>query len=276
MKFVPVQPISTSLQIGRGRFFAYAMPPGWSVGEDGQFALTLIAPDRKALTIMVGNAGVPPNYHPGQFAWDKMMALGPQSLSFGQPQQAPPIAGFAHAFDFEVAYFIQGVPCRGLIKVSIAPAYDSATMAMTAALSAADRWPAYATWLPQVANQVAAIDGAAFGMRGLMQQNLSNSMAYAEAASAYRSWSQKNWQDVTEARGASEDRRNTAFRENLGAVQTYADPFGAGRSLELPTKFARYWTDRNGNVVGTDDPSADPNAGSTAEWRRLELLRSAD
>lgn len=274
-KFVPIKPVaSKALQIGRGRFFSYALPPNWSVGEDGQFALTLVAPDRKALTIMVGNAGVPPQYSPGQFAWDKLMAIGPQNLSFGEPRQSQPIQGFAHAFDFEVSYFAQGVPCRGLVKVSIAPAYDSSTMAMTAALSAADQWPAYASWLPQVANQVAAADGAAFGMRGLMQQNLANSTAYAEAAKAYRSWSQKNWQEVTDDRNASVDRRNTAVRENLGGVQSFADPFGTNRSVELPLTYKQYWVDQNGNVVGTDDPGADPNVGSKQEWRRMKRVNA--
>lgn len=258
-----------ALQIGQGRFFAYAKPPDWSVGEDGQFALSLIAPDQKALTVMVGNAGLPPGYPPGQFAWEKLMALGPQALAFGEPRPAAPVTGFAQAVEFEVRYTMQGVPCRGLVKVSVAGAYDTMTMAMTAALSAADQWASYEAWLPQVANQIAAIDGAAFGMRGLMQQNLQNSTAYAEAAKAYRRWYQQNWQAVTDDRAASQDRRNTAVRENLGGVQRYQDPFGNSSPLELPTTYQSYWADAEGNVIGTNDPNADPNRGATKEWRRL-------
>lgn len=259
-----------ALQIGQGRFFSYAKPPDWTVGEDGQFALSLVAPDQKALTVMVGNAGLPPGYPPGQFAWDKLMALGPQELSFGEARPAAPVPGFGQAVEFEVRYAMQGVPCRGLVKVSVAGAYDTATMVMTAALSVTEQWPGYASWLPQVANQIAAIDGAAFGMRGLMQQNLQNSTAYAEAAKAYRSWSQRNWQAVTDDRAASQDRRNAAVRENLGGVQTYNNPFGSSPPLQLPTTYQRYWTDAEGNVVGTNDPNADPNVGDTKEWRRLE------
>ena len=33
-----------------------------------------------------------------------------------------------------------------------------------------------------------------------------------------------------------------------------------------------YWTDRQGRVVGTDDPSANPNMGSTSEWRKMERV----
>ena len=63
--FVEVKPVSRSvvqpptLRLASGRFFTYALPPGWRVGEDGQFALTLLAPDNKAITVMVGNAGMP-------------------------------------------------------------------------------------------------------------------------------------------------------------------------------------------------------------------------
>jgi hypothetical protein len=279
--FVPVKPVPPGggtrtggeLSIGQGRFFSYAMPPGWRVGEDGQFALTLAAPDNRAVTVMVGNAGLPPQYPPGQYAYDKMMALQPQDLKVGQPRQAPPVAGFRGAYVFDVSYTARGIPSRGLVKVSIAPAYDTATMAMTAALTAADQWAGYSTWLPQVADQISATNGAAFGMRGLMQQNLQNSMAYADAARNYREWSQKNWQQVTNDRNASVDRQQAEFRENLGAVQSYTNPFSTGQAYELPTTHKHYWIDPQGNIVGTDNPTADPNVGSTVEWRRMPQVK---
>jgi hypothetical protein len=284
--FVPVKPIgdgvgtkpdasrpAAELTIGQSRFFRYAMPPDWRVGEDGQFALTLVAADNRALTVMVGNAGLPPQYPPARYAYEKLMAIQPQNLQLGQPRQAAPVAGFQAAYVFDVSYQAQGAPARGLAKVSVAPAYDTATLAMTAALSSADQWTGYSTWLPQVADQISAIDGAAFGMRGLMQQNLRNSTAYAEAARNYRDWSQRNWQQVTNDRNASVDRRNTEFRENLGAVQTYTNPFDSGRSVELPTTYKHYWVDPQGNIVGTDNPTADPNVGASVEWRRMPAIK---
>jgi hypothetical protein len=267
------QPGGASLQIGQGRFFSFALPQGWRVGEDGQFALTLIAPDSKALTVMVGNTGYPLNYPPGQFVYEKLMALGPQQLQIGQPRPAQPAAGFQHAYQFEVAYYAQGVPCRGSVKCHVAPSYDFCVMAMTAALSEASQWPGYASWLPLVADQVSASNGAAFGMRGIMQQNLQNSMAYAEAARQYRDWSQRTWQQVTDERNASADRRNFEFRENLGAVQTYVNPYDSRTPLELTTQYTYYWVDRQGNILGTDDPSANPNAGSTGEWVQMQPYR---
>ncbi len=284
-KFVPVKPLAREgsaganparpageLRIGQGRFFSYALPQGWRVGEDGQFALTLQAPDNKALTLMVGNAGLPLNHPPARFAYDKLSAIQPQNLQMGEPRQARPAAGFRQAVEFDVSYSAQGVAYRGVAKVSVAPAYDSSTMALTAALSTASQWAGYASWLPQVADQVSATNGAAFGMRGLMQQNLQNSVAFGEAARQYRDWSQKNWQQVTDDRNASQDRKNFAVRENLGGVQTFANPYGTGQPVELPTTHKYYWTDRQGSVVGTDDPSANPNMGSTSEWRKMERV----
>jgi hypothetical protein len=266
----PAMPAPAELRIGQGQAFSFALPPGWRVGEDGQFALTLLAPDNQALTIMVGNAGMPPGYPPGQFAYDKFGAMQLQQLQIGNGRQAQPATGFMQAFEFDVAYVMNGVYCQGVAKVHVAPAYDTQTMAMTAALSTAAQWPAYASWLPQVSEQVSATNGAAFGARGVMAQNLQNSTAYAAAAQQYRDWSRQNWQGVTDARNASEDRRQGEFRENLGGVQTWQNPYDNGRPLELPTTHQYYWIDAENNVLGADDPSVNPNDGSTREWRRLE------
>jgi len=279
--FTPVKPVAAkprpsggNLRIGSGQFFSYALPEGWRVGEDGQFALSLVAPDQKAFTVMVGNAGLPPGYDPGRFVYEKLTALRPVSLQLGPGRPARPVAGFAQAAEFDVAFVgANGRQHRGVAKCSVAGSYDTFVYAMTAAISEAGAWPSYARWLPAVADQISARNGGAFGIRGVMAQNLQNSTAYGEAARQYREWSQKNWQQVTDERGASEDRRNAGVREVLGGTAPYASPFGEARAVELPQTHAHYWMDRQGNVVGTDDPGADPNVGSTGEWRRLERAR---
>jgi hypothetical protein len=258
-----------NLQLATGQFFTYALPQGWRVGEDGQFALTLMAPDQKALTVMVGNSGVPINYPPAQYVYERLTAIRPQNLQLGPPRSARPIAGFAQALEFQVKYSINGVPCQGLATVHIAPAYDTAVMAVTAALSEARQWPGYASWLPLVAAQVSARNGAAFGMRGVMQQNLQNSTAYAQAAREYRDWSQKNWQGVTDQRNESSDRNNRQFRENLGNVQTFSNPHDSRTPVELPNTWQYYWVNEQGTIIGTNDPSTNPNSGSTNDWRKM-------
>ncbi|MFN0170687.1 MAG: hypothetical protein ACKV22_30060 [Bryobacteraceae bacterium] len=273
----PVQRAGTapaaSLRVGQGRFFAYVLPEGWRVGEDGQFALTLVAPDNQALTVMVGNAGVPPQYPPARFVYEKLSALQPQNLQLGPPRQARPVTGFSQAYEFDVGYAVRGISSRGVAKCNIQVAYDTAVMAMTAALTAANQWAGYSTWLPQVADQISAANGAAFGVRGIMAQNLNNSMAFAEAARNYREWSQKNWQQVTNERNASVDRRNAAVGEMLSGTEAYANPYGNNPPVDMPLTFKYYWMDRNGQYVGTDDPTANPNDGSTVEWRRMNRVK---
>jgi hypothetical protein len=116
---------------------------------------------------------------------------------------------------------------------------------------------------------VAARNGAAFGMRGVMQQNLQNSTAYAQAARQYREWSQQNWQGVTDQCNESSDRNNRQFRENLGNVQTYNNPHDARTPVELPNTWQYYWVNEQGTIVSTNDPGINPNGGSTADWRRM-------
>ncbi len=260
-----------ALTVAQGRFFHFAVPPGWRIGEEGQYAVSLSSPDQMAMTLMVGNSGLPLNTSPAQFAHRKLSASGPRELNLGQGRQARPLAGFSQAVEFDVnGVSSAGQPVRGIVKVSMAPGYDSTVMVVTAAAAAAEHWPRYASWLPTVADQVAATDGAAFGRRGIMEQNLRNSAAFGQAAAQYRAWSQQNWQQVTDERNASADRQNFHVRENLGAVRTWRNPYGSAPPVQLPTTYSHYWVDRQGNHVGTNDPSADPNVGSTGEWRRLE------
>lgn len=266
-------PAAGELRISQGRYFSFAMPPGWRVGEEGPFAVTLVAPDNRALTVMVGNSGLPLNHSPVAYAQQRLRALGAHSAQMSPGRQAKPAAGFNQAVEFDVSFTGNAGPTRGVLKISMAPSYDSMVMAMTAALSAVEQWPNYASWLPLVADQVAATNGAAFGRRGIMAQNLRNSIAFGAAAREYREWSQRNWQGVVDARNDSADRRNFAARENLGGVQTFSSPYGITPAVELPMTYQYYWQDRQGRFVGTNDPSADPNVGSTGEWRRMQRMQ---
>jgi len=258
-----------TLRLMEGQFFTYALAQGWKVLEDGQFAVVTLAPDQKAVTIMVGNAGMPANYSPGQYIYERLFAAGYQQISLGQPRQAKPIPGCAYAYEFDYRYLVNGEPCRGIARCHVAPSYDMCTMIMTAAASHEPQWKNYAGWLPDVAALAQARNGAAFGARGIMEQNIRNSTAYAEAARNYREWSAKNWQEVTDARNKSTDSRNEQFRENIGGVQTYINPYDPGKVIELSTQYKYYWIDRQGKTWGTNDPSQNPNSGSATDWKRM-------
>lgn len=258
------------LKIGQGSYFTYALPPGWRVGEDGQFALTLVSADNKAITVMVGNAGLMPGYPAGRFIYEKLMALQPNGLTLSEPVRANPVKGFQEAWQFQVSYRLLSGRYVGEAVCHISNYYGGCVMAMTAAISEDTQWASYASWLPEVSRQIAATNGAAFGMRGIMQQNLQNSVAFGEAMKAYRSWSQKNWQEVTDERNRSVDRQNHQFRENLGAVNTWSNPYNSNTPIELSTQYQHYWIDQQGRILGTNDATANPNQGSTIEWKQLK------
>ena len=266
--FSPQNPSSHSPQIQQGQFFNYMLPNGWRVAEDGQFAVVLFAPDNAALTVMVGNSGLPANYNPWQFVQEKLSLLQPYDLRMSQPRPVQPISGCSVAYEFDCTYLSNGIPCQGIAKCSVAYSYNICTMVVTFAASHQSQWSGYASWLPQVADQVMATNGAAFGARGVMAQNLQISMTEGQQAREYREWSQHTWDEVTRQRDESINRQNVQFRENLGNVGTWTNPYGYP-SIELPTTHNYFWINRQGQIFGTDDPSHNPNVGTTDEWARM-------
>ena len=62
----PAQP---PLPLSRGPNFTYVLPPGWAVGEEGQFALVLRSPDMMASIIVFGQSGLMQPMSPDQFAY---------------------------------------------------------------------------------------------------------------------------------------------------------------------------------------------------------------
>ncbi|MBD2498143.1 hypothetical protein [Nostoc sp. FACHB-280] len=264
----PFSPNPGSLEVRYGNYFNYAMPSGWRVVEDGQFAVVLVSPDNAALTIMVGNSGLPVNYNPGQFVYEKLMAMQPYDLRISQPRPAQPIAGCSVAYEFDCTYIHNGIFCQGIAKCSVAYSYNICTMVMTCAASHQLQWPHYASWLPQVASQVSATNGAAFGMQGIMAQNLQISQVEGQRYREYREWSQNTWDEVTRQRHESIDRQNFQFRENLGNVTTWTNPYGYP-IVELPANHNYYWINRQGQIYGTNDYGENPNVGSTQDWVRM-------
>ena len=74
---------------------------------------------------------------------------------------------------------------------------------------------------------------------------------------------------MTDARDKSVDRQNDQFRQNLGSVQSYVNPYDNRSSVDLPTTYQYYWVNQQGAYVGTNDPGVNPNVGSTDDWKKL-------
>lgn len=275
-----------ALEIRNGQCLKYVMPQGWHVAEDGQFAVSLFAPGNVAMSVVVGNSGLPVYYVPRQFVYDKLSSLQPQQLQIGQPRQAQPIAGFTTAFDFDCTYTFNGFPWRGVAKCSITYSYDMCTMVVTIGASQTSQWANYASWLPQVASQVQVINNAAFGMRGIMEQDAANNRAFAQQLGEYRDWSRNLWNQVTGQRNASIDRhQNTSANSNYTAQDAYGDAAFSNRTAyEDPnSQYGNYyyddgqhqyvWTDGQGEFKSTNDPHYNPNIGSNRNWTQARKVR---
>lgn len=258
----------------QSQWFRYAVPEGWRVAEEGQFAIALIAPDSRAGTVMTGNAGLPPAYPPLQFLHERLSVPGPQQLAMGSPRPAPPMASFTGAIEAEYSCTIGGIPCQGLARCHVALSYDMAMMVATWAGSEVGQWAGYASWLPGVADDVAITSAEAFGAGGIMRQNLQNSISLGAQARVNREHAQAQWAEVTQLRGDSVDRQHAAFRENLGNVTTWSNPYGYA-DMQLTNDYSHYWIERGGRVVGTDNPHDDPRWTLTGEWSRLKPVPPA-
>lgn len=262
-------PAPPPFELRQGPCFRYALPQGWQVVEDAQFALALRSPEEDAVTLMVGNAGLPLMLPPGQYLWDQLARMQLEGLRLGPPRPAPPVLGFPHAWEHEAEYAYRGVPCRGLAKVSAAPGYDSVTLVVTWAASHAARWPWYAPWLPGLASRVEVTSGAAFGMMALARQNLTNSIALGEQARAVREWSAAQWDQVVREREGSQARNQFELGQALAGVERRDDPV-SGRQVDLSAANAVYWVHpATGRIVGSPDPGFDPRTPTDADWRPM-------
>ena len=273
---VAVRPITSparsepALRIARGSHFRYALPAGWRVGEEGPFAVLLVAPDNRAFTLMVGLSGLPIGYPLDRFVRERFAAIQPQNFEISAPQQVPARAGFRYSVAYEYRYIsARGLPSRGVVICSVAPAYDSQLVVMNAAASVESQWQEYVRWLPLTAEQIAAVDGSAFGQRAVMAQNLENSRRFGEAQQAYRDWSSRLARETADQRDAVQDRQQREVRENLGNGLAYTNPYEGSREVQMPSTYQYYWVNRRGEYVGSNDPSVNPNAGSTDEWRPM-------
>lgn len=257
------------LEARQGPFFRYLIPAGWQIGEDGQHAVVLIPPDRKAISAYVGNVGLPLGYPPHHYLFERLMAFRPENPRLGQPTPARPLPGFTAAWSFELYYAIGGVPCVGVARCHVAPSYDSVTMVMTFAASEERQWPSYSGWLPDLPEATTPIHPGALGAQGLAQQNLQQSMAMGQQLADHRAWSQATWAQFTAERHQAQDRQAFEWGQAMAGSQRYDNPV-TGQPIDLPATQQAYWIHpESGQIVGSPDPGFDPRSPSDPRWQRL-------
>lgn len=258
--------------IQQGQVFRFDVPDGWRVMEEGQFAVVLVAGDNSAMTLMVGNCGLPGGYPPLGYAQEKLGATF-QQLAFGAPRPAAPLPGFGAALAVDYSYAVNGVPCQGVATVSGRQGYGTTDLVLVAAAAQQAHWARYADWLPGAATRFEVTDGAAWGARGIMQQNLDMSQAFGQQLASHREHSQQLQQEVADARWRSDEIRQHDRGEGLTGESWYESPFG-DPPVRLDNTMAYTWVNRRGEIKRTDDPGYNPrDDDGDPDWQRMTVQR---
>lgn len=101
-----------------------------------------------------------------------------------------------------------------------------------------------------------------------LKQILQDQQVMAQKLAEYRDHTARLAQQISQERMASQDRQAEAFREVLGGVETYSDPY-QGQNVYLPAGYKNYWVNNKGEYLLTDQTGFDPNVGSTVEWKAM-------
>ena len=231
--------------------------------------LCLNSPDGQAAIMNVGLVGMMQPMTPDQFVHYAMQMQEMQVTGFLGGQQIQPPPGCTSAGRFEITYSVRGIACRGIVTSFVTLGYGMCNASITLAAAQAGAWAAYQSWLPQLAAEVGPAGSQTYMAGQVAADNLRQSVELGQRFHEINDYTQQQWQQVTNERWASDERRNFEFRENLGAVQTFTNPYDNHRSVELSTQYRFYWVNRRGEIVGSDDPGYDPRAGSTDEWTQM-------
>ncbi|HLL89381.1 MAG TPA: PDZ domain-containing protein [Tepidisphaeraceae bacterium] len=105
--------------------------------------------------------------------------------------------------------------------------------------------------------------------RNRVRGAIADAARFGQQLREYNDHIAKLGQQIHEERMRSRDRISEAQREYLGGVETYHDPH-QHRSFYMPAGYKQYWTNQRGEYLLSDDPTFNPNAGDTADWRQME------
>jgi len=110
-------------------------------------------------------------------------------------------------------------------------------------------------------------------VRDLFRQNARDevfrTMQFGQLLRQHREELRRTHQQVWEERQAAQDRQNFIFRETLGGIETYKNPFDS-HTVELPAGYRHQWVSPQGQVILSNDPMYDPRHGSTVDWRSMD------
>lgn len=259
------------VQMQRGRYFHFALPQGWRVQENTN-GICLTSPDGQASIMAVGLVGMLQPFTPDQFMLYILNMHNMGNVRVLNGRAIPPAPGCSSAGMFEIFYVCNGSPARGLVTCHIALGYNQCNGSFTLSAAAESVWDQYGAWLPDVATQIMPAGPHTYMASTVAANDRRATEEFGQRLHEYNDYVSALHQQTVNDRWASQDRQNFHFRENLGGVVTYYNPY-ENRTVEIPTQHAYYWVNRQGHVYGTDDPRDDPRVGSTEEWVEMERYR---
>lgn len=270
------QPQMPPCQIRQGPNFAHPLPQGWIVGEEGNHALVLVAPDFSAGIFVFGLSGFMYPMGCDQFAHYVLtqgMRLSPDPR-FMKVSQVQPAQGYGQAaaidvsMRFQIAGPLNGIPAQGIVFSNVAVGYQQMNGFIALAWAQPQAWPSHERWLPGIALQAYNTGPDPFGATGISMVNRADAAAMSQAWNAYQSWSQNTWDQVVRERWASDERRQDAMGPMMTDQFWQQDPWGNGPERYSNTH-AVIWVDRHGRQLTSDDPAFDPRTPYDQDWRRV-------
>lgn len=270
----PAAPQGQNVQVNlvHGRNFTYALPNGWSLTEEGQFALVLTANDGSARIIVSGNS----NFEQGLSAPGFTQMVVPRFFNgpseFGTPERLQPMPGYTEAAvtPFRATGFGPQGPetVVGLSVSNVVSVYARSDAFTITVFAKEGAWAHMSSWLVPVALMAANTGADPYGRHGASLLNMRLTADIGERHRAYREWSQQNWGAVVQQRAASMARQLEANGRTLTGNEWLPNP-NNGRPERYSTTPSSIWVHQNGRTVESSDPNFDPRSPSDPYWRRV-------
>ncbi|MFM7427130.1 MAG: hypothetical protein ACKO7W_19380 [Elainella sp.] len=264
---------TNQVQQVRGSNFTYLLPPGWFVGEEGNYSLSLRSRDFRAGITVFGQSGMMYPMTPDQYAYQVMTSVMRLSnVQFSQPRPIQPMPGCTQAMILETLYPVAmpngAFMAQGIVVSNVAIGYNQCDAVMTLVAADTALWPQYQSWLPQVGLAACNTGPDPYGRTSMAGVIRGIAVQDHQAYTAYSQWSNHLWQQVTDDRNASIDRQQDALGQTLTG-QVWVNSRYDGRSTRQSTTPAVIWESRDGRRIASDDPSFDPRTPIDSDWRRL-------
>lgn len=258
------------MNVRQGPNYNHVLPAGWTVGEEGQYALVLRSPDQSAMIINFGLSGLFQPMTPQQLAYDMMtnrMRLA-NDVRFGDSSPIRPLSPYANAAIIEVTFSLPTGRYRGFVISNVANVYQRTDGMITLVVAREGLWSAYADWLPQLAMLAINTGPDPYGRHSLSIAIQNDLRRLNQLASEYRDWSRAIWNDVAQFRARVQERQRQELGPMLTGQQWYNNPYG-GPHIRQSTAPAVIWVNPNGDILPSDSPTFDPRTPTDPNWQRL-------